>query len=117
MIMRKFIAYLFLALSLGGCAGTSTSSSIVITAEQAQAGALYLESSVTTLQTALDAAKATGDQAKVTTAQAVLDKAKAAAEAFKATTTTTNWDFARSLITTAVSVAAPIAIQALVSGS
>lgn len=115
--MRNSVACLILALALSGCAGASTSSSTAITAEQAKAGVEYLESSVATLQAALDAAKATGDPSKVATAQAVLDKAKAAAEAFKASATAPDWDFARSLITTAVSVAAPIAMQALVSGS
>jgi len=120
--MRKIIAIVcILALCMGalGCA-SQTGSGSTITLAQAQAGVDYLESSVTTLQKALEDAKATGDPDKIATAQSVLDKAQAAAAAFKASlpnASQDSWDVARSLITTAVSVLGPIALQALVSGS
>jgi hypothetical protein len=102
---------------LTGCAGTSGGGQ-AITVEQAKAGSAYLESSVATLQKALDDAKAGGDPAKVATAQAVLDQAKSAAAAFAASLPQgdqVEWDAARSLITTAVSVLGPLALGALVA--
>lgn len=102
------------------CTGINTASTgSGISAAQATAGAEYLESTVTVLQKALDAAKATGDPAKVAQAQSVLDNAKNAAATFKASIPADQGDYniARSLITTAVGVLGPIALQALVSGS
>ncbi len=103
--------------SLPGCAATSGSGQ-GITVEQAKAGAAYLESSVAALQKALDEAKAGGDPAKVSTAQAVLDQAKSASAAFAASLPQgdqVEWDAARSLITTAVSVLGPLAVRAIVA--
>jgi len=102
---------------LCGCATSSGSGSGISTA-QAKAGVAYLQSSVSALQKALAEAKATGDPDKIATAQAVLDKATVAAEAFAASlpdASEDQWDVARSLISTAVSVLAPIALQALVA--
>lgn len=102
---------------LSGCAATPGSGQ-AITVEQAKAGAAYLESSVAALQKALEDAKAGGDPAKIATAQAVLDQAKSASAAFAASLPKGDqgeWDAARSLITTAVSVLAPLAVRAIVS--
>lgn len=87
-----------------------------ISGAQAAAGVEYLETSIVALQKALDAAKETGDPGKVATAQSVLDQAKATAEVFKATIPASQdqWDVARSVLTTAVSVLGPIALEALV---
>lgn len=121
--MKKFVLPLLLAISLGGagaCTSVNTASSPGLTVEQAQAGAEYLKASITKLQEALDAAKATGDPAKVAAAQSVLDQAQKAAAAFESSLPSgkqEKWDAARSLLTTATGVLAPIAIQALVSGS
>ena len=115
-----------LSLLLPACAnlgaGTAPAGSGTgISLAQAQAGAEYLQSSVASLQAALDAAKANGDPEKVKQAEAVLAQAKAATDAFKASigtgAATDKWDVARSMLTTATAVLAPIAVQALVSGS
>ena len=108
-----------LSLSLACTNINTTPTGSGISAAQATAGVEYLESTVTVLQKALDAAKATGDPTKVAQAQSVLDNAKNAAATFKASIPADqgSYDIARSLITTAVSVLGPVALQALVSGS
>lgn len=118
-ILVACLMVMILSLSFA-CTGINTASTgPSISAAQATAGVEYLESTVTVLQKALDAAKITGDPAKVSQAQSVLDNAKNAAATFKASIPADQGDYntARSLITTAVSVLGPIALQALVSGS
>lgn len=120
--MKKLIPVCLLALSLGGagaCAPMNTTSSSGLTVEQVKAGTDYLKASVIKLQGALDAAKVTGDPVKVASAQAVLDQAQKAAMAFESSLPADQekWDAARSIITMAADILAPIAIQALVSGS
>lgn len=115
------ICLMIMILSLSfACTGINTASTgSGISAAQATAGVEYLESTVAALQKALDAAKATGDPTKVAQAQSVLDNAKNAAATFKASIPADqgSYNIARSLITTAVSVLGPIALQALVAGS
>ena len=118
-ILAACLMVMILSLSFA-CIGKSIApAGSSISAAQATAGAEYLESTITVLQKALDAAKATGDPAKVAQAQSVLDNAKNAAVTFKASIPADQGDYniARSLITTAVGVLGPIALQALVSGS
>jgi hypothetical protein len=110
---------MILSLSFACTSINTASTGSGISAAQATAGVEYLESTVAVLQKALDAAKITGDPAKVSQAQSVLDNAKNAAATFKASIPADqgSYDTARSMITTAVSVLGPIALQALVSGS
>lgn len=113
------LALLAVYLSLPGCSGLNSLSSSSITTEQAQAGAAYLQSSIESLQKALDAAKPTGDANKIATAQTVLDQANVAAKAFQnsiaSSASQSKWDVARSILSTAVEVLGPIAVQALVA--
>ena len=118
-ILASCLMVMVLSLSFA-CTGKSiTGGGSGISAAQATAGVEYLESTVAVLQKALDAAKVTGDPAKVAQAQSVLDNAKNAAATFKASIPADqgSYDIARSLITTAVSILGPIALQALVAGS
>lgn len=114
--MRYCALVLVLVVALCGCTRVNGVVSSV-SLEQAQAGAAYLDSSIVSLQKALDEAKAGGDAAKIKQAQQVLDEATKASSVFKSTLAQSDWDFARSIITTAVEVVAPIVVKALVSGS
>lgn len=112
----------FLAVSLVGCQPTITSGEVDVA--KLQAGVTYLESTLASIETAVTVAKAAyPEKAAVITAQVdpVVSNLRVAIATFKGAVAAqdtskavTAWDVARPLVTTAISVAAPYAIGALV---
>lgn len=127
--MKRTLTVLLLLASLAlaactSCAPTTGTTGGQVDPAKIQAGIMYLETTEATIEGALAAAKVKyPEKAAAIDAQAgpVLSDLKVAIAAFKAayasqdmTKAMSAWDVARPLVTTAISVAAPYAIGALV---